>query len=114
MTAQTGYQSAALSALFTPQAVFYNVAAGLAQPIFDGFRIQSNFELQKARQDELIQTLSEDGGLVLCRREQRARCDPAVERAAARAEPGGCELPGGHLSWRNKGFWPAPRTRQLC
>jgi outer membrane protein, multidrug efflux system len=56
LTAQSGYQSAALSALFTPQAVFYNVAAGLAQPIFDGFRIQSNFELQKARQDELIQT----------------------------------------------------------
>lgn len=56
LTAQGGYQSAALSALFTPQAAFYNVAAGLAQPIFDGFRIQSNFELQKARQDELIQT----------------------------------------------------------
>jgi NodT family efflux transporter outer membrane factor (OMF) lipoprotein len=55
LTAQTGYQSAALSALFTPQAVFYNVAAGLAQPIFDGFRIQSNFEAQKARQDELVQ-----------------------------------------------------------
>jgi multidrug efflux system outer membrane protein len=55
LTAQGGYQSAALSALFTPQAAFYNVAAGLTQPIFDGFRIQSNFELQKARQDELIQ-----------------------------------------------------------
>jgi outer membrane protein, multidrug efflux system len=55
LTAQTGYQSAALSALFTPQAVFYNVAAGLAQPIFDGFRIQSNFDLQKARQDESLQ-----------------------------------------------------------
>ena len=36
--------------------MFYNVAAGLAQPIFDGFRIESNFQLQKARQDELIQT----------------------------------------------------------
>lgn len=56
LTGQTGYQSAALSQLFTPQAVFYNVAAGLAQPIFDGFRIDSNFKLQKARQDELLQT----------------------------------------------------------
>jgi NodT family efflux transporter outer membrane factor (OMF) lipoprotein len=55
LTAQGGYQSAALSALFNPQAAFYNVAAGLTQPIFDGFRIQSNFEFQKARQDELIQ-----------------------------------------------------------
>lgn len=56
LTAQSGYQSAALSALFTPQAVFYSAAASLTQPIFDGFRIQSNFELQKARQDELVQT----------------------------------------------------------
>ncbi|MDQ8730110.1 efflux transporter outer membrane subunit [Bradyrhizobium sp. LHD-71] len=56
LTGQGGYQSAALSALFSPQAAFYNVAAGLTQPIFDGFRIQSNFELQKARQDELLQT----------------------------------------------------------
>jgi outer membrane protein, multidrug efflux system len=55
LTAQGGYQSAALSALFTPQATFYNIAAGLTQPIFDGFRIQSNFEFQKARQDELLQ-----------------------------------------------------------
>jgi multidrug efflux system outer membrane protein len=55
LTAQGGYQSAALSALFTPQAAFYNIAAGLAQPIFDGFRIQSNFEFQKARQDEFLQ-----------------------------------------------------------
>jgi NodT family efflux transporter outer membrane factor (OMF) lipoprotein len=56
LTGSTGYQSAALSALFTPQSMFYNVAAGLAQPIFDGFRIQSNFMLQKARQEELVQT----------------------------------------------------------
>jgi NodT family efflux transporter outer membrane factor (OMF) lipoprotein len=56
LTAQGGYQSAALAALFTPQAAFYSAAASLAQPIFDGFRIQANFELQKARQEELLQT----------------------------------------------------------
>ena len=56
LTGQTGYQSAALSALFTPQATFYNAAASLTQPIFDGLRIEGNFELQKARQDELLQT----------------------------------------------------------
>jgi outer membrane protein, multidrug efflux system len=56
LTGQTGYQSAALSSLFTPQAAFFNVAAGLTQPIFDGFRIAANFELQKARQDEMVQT----------------------------------------------------------
>lgn len=55
LTGQGGWQSAALSALFTPQAAFYSVAASLTQPIFDGFRIQGNFELQKARQEELLQ-----------------------------------------------------------
>ncbi len=56
LTAQGGYQSAALAALFTPQATFYNAAASLTQPIFDGLRIEGNFELQKAKQDELLQT----------------------------------------------------------
>lgn len=56
LTAQGGYQSAALSALINPQATFYNAAAGLTQPIFDGFRLQGNFNLRKAVQDELLQT----------------------------------------------------------
>jgi NodT family efflux transporter outer membrane factor (OMF) lipoprotein len=56
LTGQGGYQSLALSALFTPQAAFYNVAAGLTQPIFDGGKIQGNFDLTQARQDELLQT----------------------------------------------------------
>jgi outer membrane protein, multidrug efflux system len=56
LTAQGGYQSATLAALFTPQATFYNAAASLTQPIFDGLKIEGNFELQKAKQDELLQT----------------------------------------------------------
>lgn len=56
LTGQGGYQSAALVALFTPQAAFYTLAAGLTQPIFDGGRIQGNFDLTQARQDELLQT----------------------------------------------------------
>src|SRR5262249_26770773 len=56
LTAQGGYQSATLAALFTPQATFYNAAASLAQPIFDGLKIEGNFELQKAKQEELLQT----------------------------------------------------------
>jgi NodT family efflux transporter outer membrane factor (OMF) lipoprotein len=55
LTGQGGYQSLALSALLRPEATFYNAAASLTQPIFDGFRIQANFELQKARQEELLQ-----------------------------------------------------------
>ncbi len=56
LTGQGGYQSAALAAAVHPQSAFFNVAAGLTQPIFDAGRIQANFELQKAVQDELLQT----------------------------------------------------------
>ena len=56
LTAQGGYQSAALAALFSPQAMFYSAAGSLTQPIFDGLKIEGNFELQKAKQDELLQT----------------------------------------------------------
>lgn len=56
LTGQGGYQSAQLMTLFTPQSAFFNVAAGLTQPIFDAGRIQANFDLQKAMQDELLQT----------------------------------------------------------
>ncbi len=56
LTGNGGYQSAALAALFTPQAVFYNVASSLTQPIFDGGRILGNFDYSRARQDELLQT----------------------------------------------------------
>lgn len=54
LTATGGYQSAALQTLFTPQAVFYNAAASLTQPIFDGYRLQSNLDIQRGRQDELL------------------------------------------------------------
>lgn len=56
LTGQGGYQSAALAALFTPQAAFFSMAASLTQPIFDGGRIQANFDLTRAQQDELLQT----------------------------------------------------------
>jgi NodT family efflux transporter outer membrane factor (OMF) lipoprotein len=56
LTGQGGYQSTALAALFTPQTLFSNVAAGLTQPIFDGGRILGNFEYTQARQDELLQS----------------------------------------------------------
>jgi NodT family efflux transporter outer membrane factor (OMF) lipoprotein len=55
LTGDGGFQSAALQALFRPESVFYNVAASLTQPIFDGARLQGLFDLQKGRQDELLQ-----------------------------------------------------------
>jgi multidrug efflux system outer membrane protein len=56
LTGQGGYQSSALVSLFQPHAAFFSVVGGLTQPIFDGGRILGNFELTKARQDELLQT----------------------------------------------------------
>ena len=55
LTGQGGYQSSALSALFQPQAAFFSLVGSATQPIFDGGRILGNFELSKAKQDELLQ-----------------------------------------------------------
>ncbi|WP_299717651.1 efflux transporter outer membrane subunit [Tardiphaga sp.] len=56
LTGQGGYQSSALASLFQPNAAFFSLVGGLTQPIFDGGRILGNFELTKAKQDELLQT----------------------------------------------------------
>jgi len=56
LTGQGGYQSSALASLFQPHAAFFNVVGSLTQPIFDGGKILGNFELTRARQDELLQT----------------------------------------------------------
>jgi NodT family efflux transporter outer membrane factor (OMF) lipoprotein len=55
LTGEAGYQSAALKMLFRPEAAFYQVAAGLTQPIFDGGRLQGQLDLQRGRQEELLQ-----------------------------------------------------------
>jgi outer membrane protein TolC len=55
LTGEYGVMSNALKNLFTPQAIFYQVAAGLAQPVFDGFRLEGLFEQAKGRQIELME-----------------------------------------------------------
>jgi multidrug efflux system outer membrane protein len=55
LTGEGGYQSSVLKLLTRPESIFFNAAAGLTQPIFDGFRLQGNLDLQKGRQDELLQ-----------------------------------------------------------
>jgi multidrug efflux system outer membrane protein len=56
LTGTGGYQSSALSSLVQPHAAFFNLAASVNQPIFDGGAILGNFEWSKAREDELLQT----------------------------------------------------------
>jgi NodT family efflux transporter outer membrane factor (OMF) lipoprotein len=55
LTAEGGYQTSALKNLVRPESTFFNLAAGLLQPVLEGGRIQGNFDLQKGRQDELLQ-----------------------------------------------------------
>lgn len=56
LTGNGGYQSSALVSLFQPHAAFFQLVGSATQPIFDGGRILGNFELAKARQEELLQS----------------------------------------------------------
>jgi NodT family efflux transporter outer membrane factor (OMF) lipoprotein len=55
LTGEGGFQSLALKTLFRPEAAFYSIAAGLTQPIFHGGQLLGQLQLQKGRQDELLQ-----------------------------------------------------------
>jgi NodT family efflux transporter outer membrane factor (OMF) lipoprotein len=55
LTGEGGYQSAILRTLVRPESAFFSLAAGLTQPIFDGALLQGQFDLQRGRQDELLQ-----------------------------------------------------------
>jgi multidrug efflux system outer membrane protein len=55
LTGEGGYQSAILKTLLRPESAFYNMAAGLTQPLLDGFRLQGNLDFQVGVQDEMLQ-----------------------------------------------------------
>jgi outer membrane protein, multidrug efflux system len=55
LTAQTGVQSAALASLFGPGAMFYSLAAGVTQPVFDGFLLESELKNAKGLQLQFLQ-----------------------------------------------------------
>jgi len=55
LTATTGVQSAALAALFGPGAWYYTLAAGLTQPLFDGFLLESELKQAKGLQLQYLQ-----------------------------------------------------------
>ena len=54
LTAIAGYQSPALTDLFTGPAGFWNFGGQLLQPIFTGGRIRSNVRLTEAQQQEAV------------------------------------------------------------
>ena len=55
LTAQGGVQSAALASLFGPGAWFYTLSAGLTQPLFDGFLLESQLKQAKGVQLQNLQ-----------------------------------------------------------
>jgi outer membrane protein, multidrug efflux system len=55
LTGTTGFQSAALATLFGPGAWFYTLAAGLTQPVFDGFLLESELKQAKGVQLQNLQ-----------------------------------------------------------
>jgi multidrug efflux system outer membrane protein len=56
LTADGGYASSALSALFTPQARAWSAGASLVQPIFEGGALRGQLTYTKARYRELVTT----------------------------------------------------------
>jgi len=55
LTGTTGVQSASLAKLFVPGAWYYTLAAGLTQPIFDGFLLESQLKAAKGAQLQALQ-----------------------------------------------------------
>lgn len=55
LTGIGGFQSKALSSLFGPGAWYYTLAAGLTQPIFDGWLLQSQLDQARGAQLQALQ-----------------------------------------------------------
>jgi multidrug efflux system outer membrane protein len=56
LTGSGGYQSSALSNLFTGPAGIWNFGGSFAQPIFEGGRLKSNVRLAEAQHQEMLLT----------------------------------------------------------
>ena len=115
LTGEGGYQSAALQDAVQPGGGVLHVAAGLTQPIFDGFRLQGLFDLQKGRQDELLQLYRKRRDHRLRRRrecaDRRAADWRERERAAAR---GGGRARAAPSRSRRRGCAKARSTWSPC
>jgi multidrug efflux system outer membrane protein len=56
LTGSAGYESPALTSLFTGPAGLWNLTAGITQPIFEGGRLKSNVRLAEAQHEQLLLT----------------------------------------------------------
>jgi len=53
LTGQYGVESVVFRNLLSPQAIAWQLAANAAQPLFDGYQLQGQYELQKGSYSEL-------------------------------------------------------------
>lgn len=56
LTGTTGFQSNSLSSLFVPGAWYYTMAAGLVQPIFNGFQLENQLKQAQGVQLQYLQS----------------------------------------------------------
>ena len=68
LTGEGGYASAALRTLLRPESAFFNIAAGLVQPMLDGWRLQGQLDLTAGPAGRIAAALSQGGGQRLRRR----------------------------------------------
>lgn len=54
LTANAGYQSSALTSLFTGPAGLWNFGGSLTQPLFEGGRLRNNVRLSEAQKEEAV------------------------------------------------------------
>ena len=82
LTASAGYESPALTNLFTGPAGIWNMAASLTQPIFQGGRLKNNVRLAQAERDQMVLTYQQtiqgafrdvSNALVAYRKDQETR-----------------------------------------
>jgi outer membrane protein, multidrug efflux system len=55
LTAEGGFESAALTSSLGPASALFTLAAGVTQPIFEGGRLRGQYHLSQARYAELVQ-----------------------------------------------------------
>jgi len=91
LTGQYGIQTALLRNLVRPEAVAWQAATNLAQPLFDGFNLQGQYQLQKGRYAELaalyrkqiLTALSDTENALIAVREQAAALKAQTTAAVA-------------------------------
>ncbi len=92
LTAVAGYQSTALTSLFSGPAGLWSFGAGLAQPIFTGGKLRSNLHLTEAQEREMVLTYQQtiqqafrevSDSLIAYKKNQEFREQQALLAAAA-------------------------------